>query len=69
MYLKGSGLPSHLFLSTPIPDTPHPKERDHQEKGNGLLKPLATQEGVGTHSLRTREKLGGLLYYSHHKAA
>jgi hypothetical protein len=62
-------------LSTPLPlvralpDTPQQKEHYHQERENESLMPLATQEGVGTHSIHAREKLGGLLeYYSRETA-
>ena len=30
MYLKTSARPSHLFLPSPLPDTPPQKERHHQ---------------------------------------
>ncbi len=69
IYLKASALPSHLSLPTPIPDTPHQKERHHQGKGNGLLMPLASQEALGTQSIRTRERLGGLMKYYSREAA
>lgn len=40
-------------------------ERYPQGKGNELLILLATQEAVGALSIRTRERLGGVLkYYS-----
>jgi len=50
-------------------DTHYHQERNHQGRGNELLRPLARQEGLGTQSIRTRERLGGLLKYYHHKAA
>ena len=49
-------LPLDSFFS--ITDTPHQKERYHQEKGNAFLLPLACQEAVGTALILTRERLG-----------
>ena len=69
IYLKASARPSHLFLPSPLPDTPHQEERYHQGKGNGQLMPLASQEAVGTTSIRSRERLGGLLEYYSREAA
>ncbi len=57
MYLKAAALLSHLSLTSPIPDTPHQKERHHQGKGNEVLMPLASQEALGTTSIRSRESL------------
>ena len=42
IYLQASGLPSYLSLPAPIPNTPHPKKRHHQGKGNEFLMQLAT---------------------------
>jgi hypothetical protein len=40
-------------------------ERHHQGRGNELLMSLAGQEALGTTSIRSRERLGGLLkFYS-----
>ncbi len=50
-------------------DTHYHQERNHQGKGNELLMPRASQAGLGTQSIRTRERLGGLLKYYHYKAA
>jgi len=67
--LQASALLSHLSLSTPIPDTPHHKERHHQGKGNPFLLRLASREALDTTSIRTREKLGGLLKFYSREAA
>lgn len=45
------------------------QERNHQGKSNELLVPLASQEDLGTPSIRTRERLGGLLKYYYREAA
>ena len=45
------------------------QERNHQGKGNALLRPLARQESLGIQPIHTRERLGGLLKYYHNKAA
>ncbi len=50
-------------------DTHYHQERNHQGKGNELLLPQANQEALGTQSIHTRERLGGLLKYYYHKAA
>jgi len=63
IYLTASALLSPLSRPTPIPDTSHQKQCHYQVKGNGLLRPLATQEGLEPQSIRTRERLGGLLQY------
>ena len=68
-YLKPSAFSSHLSVPTLILDTAHQEKRYHQGRGNELLRPLARQEGLSTQSIRTRERLGGLLKYYHHKAA
>jgi selenophosphate synthase len=44
-------------------------ERNHQGRGNELLMPLASQEALGTQSIRTRERLGGLLKFYYREAA
>ncbi len=44
-------------------------ERNHQGRGNELLMPLASQEALGTTSIRSRERLGGLLKYYYREAA
>lgn len=46
-------------------DIHYHQERNHQGKGNELLTPLTSHEDVGTRSIHTRERLGGLvkLYY------
>ena len=46
----------------------HP-ERPHQAKGNVLLMPPASQNHVGTQSIHTRERLGGLLKFYYQEAA
>lgn len=51
------------------PDTAHQKERYHQGRGNKLMMPLVSQEAVGTPSIRTRERWGGLLKFSSREAA
>ena len=50
-------------------DTHYHQERNHQGGGNELLMPLASQEDLGTQSIRTRERLGGLLKYYYREAA
>ena len=50
-------------------DTHYHQERNHQGKGNALLMPLASQEALGSQSIRTRERLGGLLKFYSRKAA
>ncbi len=45
------------------------QERNHQGRGNELLMPLASQEALGTTSIRSRERLGGLLKYYYREAA
>jgi len=60
MYLKASALPSRLSVPSPLPDIPH-EERHHQGNGNELLLPRASQEALGTQSIRSRKRLGGLL--------
>ncbi len=45
------------------------KNAIHQGKGNGLLAPLASQEALGTTSIRTRERLGALLKFSFRETA
>jgi hypothetical protein len=45
------------------------QEHDHQGKDNELLMPLASQEGVGTQSIRAREMLGDLLKFYFREAA
>jgi len=69
MYLSGSELPSHLSRPSPIPDTPHQKERHQQGKGNALLMPRPRKEGWDTNPIRSRERLDGLLKYYHREAA
>jgi len=49
--------------------THYHRERNHQGRSNELLMPLASRESVGIQSIHTRERLGGLLKYYHHKAA
>ena len=49
--------------------THYHQERNHQGRGNALLRPLARQEGLGIQPIHTRERLGGLLKYYHYKAA
>jgi len=44
-------------------------ERHHQGRGNELLMPLAGQEALGMTSIRSRERLGGLLQYYYREAA
>ncbi len=44
-------------------------ERNHQGRGNELLMPLASQEALGTTSIRSRERLGGLLKYYYREVA
>ena len=39
--LQSLRTPSHLSLPSPIPDSPHQKEHNHQGKGNAFLMPLA----------------------------
>ncbi len=41
----------------------------HQGKGNVLLMPLASKESLGIQSIRTRERLGGLLEFYSREAA
>ena len=41
--------------------THYHQERNHQGKGNRLLRPRARKEGWGTKPIRSRERLGGLL--------
>jgi hypothetical protein len=43
--------------------THYHQERNHQGKGNELLISLPSQEALGTSSIRTRERLGGLLKF------
>ena len=50
-------------------DTHYLEERNHQEKGNELLLPRRRKEGCDTNSIRSRERLGGLLKYYHREAA
>ena len=50
-------------------DTHYHQERNHQGKGNALLMPLASKESVGIQSIRTRERLGGLLKFYSREAA
>jgi len=45
------------------------QERNHQGKGNKLRMRLASQETLGTQSIRTRERLGGLLKFYCRKTA
>jgi transposase InsO family protein len=49
--------------------THYHQERPHQGKDNALIMPLASQESVGTQSIHTRERLGGLLKFYYRKAA
>ncbi len=49
--------------------THYHQKPNHQGEGNEVLMPLASQADLGTQSIRTRERLGGLLKYYHHKAA
>lgn len=44
-------------------------ERNHHGKDNALLIPLASQEAMGTQSIRMRERLGGLLKFYYREAA
>jgi len=67
--LKASVLLSHFSLPTPITDTTHQKEHNHQEKSHEFLMPLESREALGTQSIRTRERLRGLLKYYAHEAA
>ena len=66
--LQSLRTPSHLSLPTRS-RTLYQKERHPQGKGNGLLLPLASQEALGTQSIRTCERLCGLLKYYHREAA
>ena len=50
-------------------DTHYHQERNHQGRSNELLMPLASQEALGTQSIRTRERLGGLLKFYYREAA
>jgi len=49
-------LPVHFHWTT--------TECQQQGRGNEFLMPLASQETLGTTSIRTREKLGGLLKFT-----
>ena len=49
--------------------THYHQERNHQSKGNGLLMPLASPEALGSTSIRSRERLGGLLKFYCREAA
>jgi transposase InsO family protein len=49
--------------------THYHQERNHQGRSNELLMPLASQEALGTQSIRTRERLGGLLKFYSREAA
>ena len=59
----------HLSLPTSIPGTEHQKERHHQGSGNDLMMPLVCQEALGTQSIRTQERPGGLWKYYSPEAA
>jgi len=50
-------------------DTHYHQERNHQGKGNALLRPRASQEALGSQSIRTRKRLGGLLKFYSREAA
>jgi len=50
-------------------DTHYHQERNHQGRDNELLIPLPSQEALGTSSIRTRERLGGLLKFYYREAA
>jgi transposase InsO family protein len=50
-------------------DTHYHQERNHQGRDNELLIPLPSQECVETHSIHTRERLGGLLKFYYREAA
>jgi hypothetical protein len=70
------GVPQRLITLLPLvspfsdPLILHTKRNIiYRGKGNELLRPLASQEGVGTQSIRTRERLGGLLKYYSREAA
>ncbi len=67
--LQSLRTPSHLSRPSPIPDSPHPKEHNHQGKGNAFLMPLESQEALGIQSIRTRKRLGGLLKFYSREAA
>ena len=69
IYLKTTVLSSYLCPPSQILDTPHHKERHHQRRENDLLMPMATQEAVGTQSIRACEKLGGVLKFYSREAA
>ncbi len=45
------------------------RERNHQGKGNVLLFPLNRPSAPSSHSVRCRNRLGGLLKYYHREAA
>ena len=49
--------------------THYHRERHHQGRGNELLMLMAGQEALGTTSIRSRERLGGLLKYYYCEAA
>ena len=69
IYHPTSALSSLVSFPTPIPATPHQKERHHQGKGNELLMSLAGREALGTASIRIRARLGGLLKFYSREAA
>ena len=49
--------------------THYHQERNHQGRDNELLSPLPSQEALGTQSIRTWERLGGLLRFYSGKVA
>ena len=68
MYLTASALSSPLSLPSPILDTPDQNEPHHQGQCNEYLRPLTSQEDVGTTLILARERLGGLLKYYYREA-
>ena len=66
LILFGEGALRHVLKEY---GTHYHHERNHQGRANELLMPLASQEPLGTTSIHSREKLGGLLKYYSRAAA
>ena len=66
LILLGEGALRHVLKEY---NTHYHQERNHQGKGNRLLVPLASEGHSEGNSIRSRERLGGLLKYYYREAA
>jgi transposase InsO family protein len=66
LILFGEGALRHVLKEY---GTHYHHERNHQGRANELLMPLASQEPLGTTSIHSCERLGGLLKYYYREAA